>query len=182
MKRAISVKKKKKNSERSGSWLSQFMPVDKASLFFRDENIYARLSRKARKIQIGDGRRLITAELNGDCRFGNWISYRARAELPSGGCRYLTCLRAINVLIEDKGSPCAAPSLPRAILSPRHDLYTYGLYRRCIHYLITRRQVNTNRAVMQRVCACVCRIFCFPSAMRKRDIFFPLLSKTMTTR
>ena len=109
-------------------------PLINPSFFFWNE--FTQLSRESRKIQIGDGHRLITAELNGECRFGNWISYRARAEWR---CRYLTCLRAINVLIGDKGSPCSPWHPPRW-----HDLYTYGLCRRCIHYLITHRQVNTD--------------------------------------
>ena len=65
------------------------------------------------EIQIPDGSRLITAELNSEYGFGNWISYHARAERRS---RYLTCLPAINVLIEDK------------VLPAEHGVLCYDLY------------------------------------------------------
>jgi len=49
-------------------YLDLYPPINRA-LFFQDES--ALLSGEPRKIQITDGRRLITAELNGECRFGN---------------------------------------------------------------------------------------------------------------
>ena len=113
-----------------------FTPLDPSSRITQFFSLMgSTIPRKPRKIQIEDRWRLITAELNGECRFGNWISYRVWAE-PSSEARYLTWLRAINVLIGDKGSLCS-PWHPL-----QHDLYTYGLRRRCIHYLITLRQVN----------------------------------------
>lgn len=69
----------------------------------------------------------------------NKLSCLSRAVERSPGI-WPGCVQSMYWL-EIRAHPVCSPWHPLR----RHDLYTYGLRRRCIHYLITLRQVNTRR-------------------------------------
>lgn len=108
----------------------------------------------------------------------NKLSCLSRAVERSPGI-WPGCVQSMYWL-EIRAHPVCSPWHPLR----RHDLYTYGLRRRCIHYLITLRQVNTrrDRVTSHRYPGIYIYIYIHPPRFMIDAFFFPSWNFSSTPR